>query len=284
MNTIRSRIMISFLCALTLSLCALADTRAAVGPSLAEKMATARVPFVPNQGQWDRPAAFAAPTFAGTLFVTTDGKLVYNLPGKSIGDTGDTSPDAGLSRVRDRRPKASGRTAGWVLTETFISADRKAIRATPTGDQPAATTASYFIGNDETRHQRGLETFGRIDLGEVFRGVNVQLRATGANVEKIFTVAPHQDPNQIRIEIGGATKLAVGRQGELIAETDNGPVTYTAPVAFQEDPRGNRQPVAVRYVLDSPGNQYRFALARYDYYLALVGLARSVGDLPNPAR
>src|SRR5258706_7928448 len=82
------------------------------------------VPFVPNAGQWDARAAFAAQTFAGTLFVTTDGQLVYSLPGREIDDatmnpaengppiraTSTTNP-AHLSRIRTRGP-------GGVLTET----------------------------------------------------------------------------------------------------------------------------------------------------------------------
>src|SRR5207249_2503604 len=117
---------------------------------------------------------------------------------------------------------------------------------------------------------RGLHTFERINLGEVFGGINVQLRATGTNVEKIFTVAPHHDPRRILLQLDGATRLEVDQRGELIAHTDNGPIVYTAPVAFQEDAQGNRQPVDVRYVLDAHTNRYRFALARYDVTRALV--------------
>ena len=52
-----------------------------------QQMATLSVPFVPNAGQWDPRAAFAVHTFAGTLFVTTDGQLVYSLPGKELDET-----------------------------------------------------------------------------------------------------------------------------------------------------------------------------------------------------
>ena len=49
-------------------------------PAMLQKMNRATVPFVVNAGQWDKRAAFAAQTFAGTVFVTTDGALVYSLP------------------------------------------------------------------------------------------------------------------------------------------------------------------------------------------------------------
>lgn len=51
-------------------------------PATLKKIAALSVPFVPNAGQWDARAAFAAQTFAGTLFVTKQGELVYSLPGK----------------------------------------------------------------------------------------------------------------------------------------------------------------------------------------------------------
>ncbi|MBK7473239.1 MAG: hypothetical protein IPI73_24045 [Betaproteobacteria bacterium] len=37
--------------------------------------------LVPNAGQWNEQVSFAAQTFAGTVFLITDGKLVFSLPG-----------------------------------------------------------------------------------------------------------------------------------------------------------------------------------------------------------
>ena len=67
------------------------------------KASLSAVPFVANAGQWDARAAFAAPTFAGTLFVTTDGQLVYSLP-----PTRKLPPAAGLSANPSSRPLANG--------------------------------------------------------------------------------------------------------------------------------------------------------------------------------
>jgi len=244
--------------------------QAAVDPGVSQKLATASVPFVPNAGQWDKQAAFAAQTFAGTLFVTTEGKLVYSLPGKPIADKADDTSTGSLARRPHDHQRATERTPGWVLTETFVGANGQTIRATPNGYRPTAAKVSYFIGNDDHQHQRVLNTFEGVNLGDVFPGINVQLRATGTNVEKIFTVAPRRDPRQIQLHVGGATKLELGQQGELVAHTDNGPLTYTAPIAFQEDGQGNRQPVAVRYALDTQTNDYGFALAHYDTTRPLV--------------
>ncbi|MBK9605712.1 MAG: hypothetical protein IPO58_04530 [Betaproteobacteria bacterium] len=82
--------------------------------------------------------------------------------------------------------------------------------------------------------------------------------------------SPRPGPGRIRLRVGGATRLELGVGGELIAHTGNGPLAYTAPVAFQEDGQGRREPVGVRWRTDAGGDQYRFALAGYDPARPLV--------------
>ena len=233
-------------------------------PTLAtaqQKLAAMSVPFVPNAGQWDARAAFGAKTFAGTLFVTTDGQLVYGLPASVC-----PSKDA-------RLPAASGACAagtGQTLIESFITPDGKALLAKPHGDRPTESRVSYFVGNDAGKHQANLSTYDQVNLGEVFPGVNVHLRATGSNVEKIFTVGPQRDPSQIHIRLDGATSLALGSEGELVAQTKSGPVSYTAPIAFQETADGGKEPVPVSYALNAATHTYGFALGDYDRARPLV--------------
>jgi|JI10StandDraft_1071094.scaffolds.fasta_scaffold77309_1 hypothetical protein len=226
-----------------------------------QKLAAVTVPFVSNAGQWDVRAAFGAKTFAGTLFVTTDGQLVYGLPASVC-----PSKDA-------RLPAASGACAagtGQTLTESFITRDGKALLAKPHGYRPAESKVSYFLGGDNSKHQTNVNTYERVNLGDVFPGVNVQLRATGSNVEKIFTVAPQRDPSKIHIRLDGATSLTLGSEGELIAQTKSGPVSYTAPIAFQETADGGKEPVPVSYALNAATHTYGFALGDYDRARPLV--------------
>ncbi|MBK8741248.1 MAG: hypothetical protein IPM02_17775 [Betaproteobacteria bacterium] len=225
------------------------------------------VPFVPNAGQWDREAAFAAHTFAGTLFVTTEGILVYRLNGKPIAGAEATSPPGTRDRSSER---AAARQPGWVLTETLVDASHNSLPATPSGSMPQKGKVSYAIGNDERRHRDGIASFERVNLGDVYPGINVQLRATGSNIEKIFTVAPRRDPGRIRMQVGGAQRLELGPRGELIAQTGNGPVTYTAPIAYQEDDAGQRTTVPVRYALGHQALSYGFAVDAYDAGRPLV--------------
>ena len=230
-----------------------------------QRINVASAPFVPNAGQWDARAAFAAKTFAGTLFVTTDGKLVYSLPAASPSAASTASSASAVSAGRDAQTQRA-----LALTESFVSAAGETRIATPHGYRPAESKVSFFIGNDARKHQPNLNTYDRVNLGDVFPGVNVQLRATGTNVEKIFTVAPAQDPSQIHVKIDGALSVAIGAQGELIAHTENGPVTFTAPIAFQETASGERMSVQVTYTLDAAQSRYGFTLGSYDRSQPLV--------------
>ena len=217
--------------------------RATSMPAAGTRLLGASIPFAPNAGQWPMEAAFGAQTFAGAVFVTTSGQLRYNLRGS---------------------PTGAARTAERVLMETLVDRDARPRTLRPAGIDRQQAQVSYFVGDDTSRHRAGLPTFQAVHLGEVYPGIEMQVRATGANVEKIFTVAPHHDPDRICIRFDGVSGLRIGENGELIADTPTGPVSYTAPIAFQETQDGAREPVAVRYVVDASAPIYAFALGAYD--------------------
>ena len=92
--------------------------------------------------------------------------------------------------------------------------------------------------------------------------VEVDVRAHGANVEKVFTVAPGADPGRIEVGIQGALALRIDAHGDLVAETGNGPVRFAAPRAFQVVD-GERLAVAVRYALRGVAS-YSFQVGPHD--------------------
>ena len=214
---------------------ALAGVPSAAG-EVPARLASLHLPFVANQGQVDARVAYYAPTFAGTAFVTRRGEVVYALHG----------PGA------DR----------WSLTETMVRG-----RARPVGRDAAATGVSSFLGNDPARWRSHLATWDQVSLGEVWPGVMVALRARGRSVEKVFRVSPGAKVDRIRVGVAGVRGLAVEADGSLVARTGRGPVTFSAPVAYQERD-GERHPVAVAY--RRRGTEYGFSVGPYDASLPLV--------------
>ncbi|MGH8161138.1 MAG: SBBP repeat-containing protein, partial [Gammaproteobacteria bacterium] len=97
-------------------------------------------------------------------------------------------------------------------------------------------------------------------------GVAYALRAHGANVEQVFTLDRGVNGDAIRMRIAGARSLQL-KNGELIAETGNGPVTFSRPAAYQLVD-GSREAVSVAYVLH--GNGYGFRLGTHDPSRPLV--------------
>ena len=212
------------------------------------QLAELRLPFIANEGQVDAKVAYYAPTFAGTLFVTQSGELVYSLPNHTV--------DAPRGR-----PHASA-SPGWSLTEQWVGG-----RARPVASDRSETRVSYFLGSDAVRWRPDVPTYEQVSLGEVWPGVTVALRAHGRSVEKVFTVSPGASVDRIRVRVSGASRLSVDPQGALAANTGLGSVTFTAPIAYQERD-GTRRPVSVTYRLK--GREYRFTVGTYDPSLPLV--------------
>ena len=86
--------------------------------SARHRVSSIGVPFVGNAGQWDESAAFAATTFAGTVFAMRDGRLVYSLAGARSGDA--VEPPSPSPSIRPRSPQVRG--PGAVLAETIVDA------------------------------------------------------------------------------------------------------------------------------------------------------------------
>ena len=232
-------------------------------PAVQEALAGLAVPFEQNTGQFAPEVAYLAKTFAGAVFVTRDGRLVYSLPGKAIeAKTDDVATETRLAR----RQRASKRGPGWVLEERLLDARPLA----PQGTTPAVTHVTRFTPKGTFQ----ADTWQGVGIGEAWAGIEVELAARGRNFEKLFHVAPGADPEAIRIGLRGAEGAHVAADGRLIVATGNGEIAYTAPVAWQEIV-GARQTVEVRYVLlapeaDADEAAYGFVLGAYDRHHPLT--------------
>ena len=78
--------------------------------------AEVRIPFIANHGQVDENVAFYTETYAGTVFVTQEGDIVYSFK-------------------------------SWVLAETLVDGKAVSVR----GKDRAPTRVNYLRGNDPAR-------------------------------------------------------------------------------------------------------------------------------------
>jgi len=206
------------------------------------KVSAVQIPFIENKGQIKNGAVkYYAKTMGGTVFVTETGELVYSLPKAEEG--------------KDRK--------GWSIKERFVGG--KTIQAA--GEEQAVTKVSYFRGKDPKKWQHDIATYNLVSLGEVYKGIEVKLKAYGNNIEKLLYVKPKADPKSICLNIDGAKGLKVTDAGELEVSTDIGAVRFTKPVAFQEV-NGKKDYVEVSYVTKDSG--YGFKVGTYDRSNELV--------------
>ncbi len=185
------------------------------------------LPFIENQGQTHSDVKFYTNTFAGTVFVTND-DLLYSLNSKE------------------------GQT--YIFKEKFLNSP--ALR--PVGLEKNDATVNYFVGQKDS-WRSGVSTYNSVSLGELWPMVDVELKAHGKNLEKIFKVKPGGKVSDIRVAFDGITGLAVDANRQLLVGIDT--ISMTKPIAFQyiDDKRID---VDVSYVIEE--NSYGFKVEKYD--------------------
>ena len=227
-----------------------------------------RIPFVLNEGQMDDHIKFYTKTLMGTVSVTEKGDLLYSVPG--------SLPARAWQAGKLPAFQEGGRTPNFF---TFREQLECGMIRDIKPEKESETKISTFHGSDPRQWKRGLKTYEEVSLGEVYRGIEVKLRAYGNNVEKLFHIQPGADPEEIRMRFGGIRNLKVTGSGELEVETEAGRMRFTKPVAYQEatvqrqqpavmNPKQDRNYIDVAYVVN--GNEYGFKVGNYDTTRTLV--------------
>ncbi len=205
--------------------------------AVSARLATLERGWVKNEGQWDERALFSAPGYFGTTWITKDGQLLH-------------------MAVKGKE--------SWVISERWVGGKVQTIK----GEEELPTKVSYFIGNDPSKHRSNLSTYRYVSLGEVWSGVEVQLKATQKTVEKLFYIKPGADSSKIVVEVNGAEGLRLSKDGEIIIKTGLGDLKLSKPIAWQEKD-GKKLPVEVSYKLIGK-NRYSFEVAKADPSLPIV--------------
>ncbi len=222
---------------------------AATEPENGKVKQLVRLPFIANQGQLDRQVLYYAKTFFGTVFVNQNGDITYSLPGRN-------------------NPQNKMAGGAVVLREKFLGGTFNKVFP----GKPSATQIAYFIGNQPTKWHKKVSAYDDIHFSGPYEGVDLKLSAYSKNVEKFFYISPGADPAAIRIAMQGADTLQITKTGLLEAKTNNGPVRFSAPRAWQEI-NGKKKSVKVSYCRLANVDKtpvYGFSAAAYDHAYALI--------------
>lgn len=247
------------------------------------------VPFVVNEGQKEQNIAYYTDISMGSVAVTHDGQITYDLvryeevseeeyqAKKGTGNTyfkRELTSEEKLAQIKKEKKAANHKCEQEEqfkyevkkeskIEEILLGANKIAV----TGADQAVTKVNCFTGKNQQDWRTNLATYHKVKMGEIYPGIELTLKATGSNVEKVFTVNPGGNPKAIQIEVAGATSLVVNEKGQLTVNTNGTPLTFTAPVAYQEI---NGKTINVPVAYSVQGTTYGFTIGEYDQTQPLI--------------
>lgn len=202
--------------------------------------------FERNQGQVDPQVKFLARGQGYTLFLTSnEAVLDLKKPGAASPNTSNAAGTVLRMKLADANP---GSQVG--------------------GQDELPGKSNYFIGKSPKQWHTDVPAYAKVRYNEVYRGVDLVYYGRQGQLENDFVVRPGADPRSIRMNIEGASKLAVDRNGDLVVNAGGGEVRFKRPVAYQEL-AGRRQAVEASYA-PAGNREVKFNLGPYDRGSELV--------------
>ena len=128
--------------------------------------------------------------------------------------------------------------------------------------------SNYFIGKNPRNWHTAVSTFERVYYHEIYKGIDLVYYGNQRQLENDFVVSPGADASTIALAFGGAKKIAIDKDGNLLLQIGGGQVQLQRPVIYQLVD-GIRQDVSGTYVLKSSGD-VGFDVAAYDHSRSLV--------------
>ncbi|MGP0076111.1 MAG: SBBP repeat-containing protein [Bryobacteraceae bacterium] len=119
------------------------------------------------------------------------------------------------------------------------------------GSQLLGSTTNLYLGNDPSKWRHAVPNYGRVEVAELYPGIDLAYYGNGGELEYDLTVNPGANPRTIRFRLDGSGLI------------------QKHPVAYQTGPDGSRHLVASSYQKNADGS-YGFRLGAYDRSRALV--------------
>ncbi len=154
------------------------------------------------------------------------------------------------------------------LALNLIGASNKSITE---GIEPLSARSNYFIGNDPDSWQTDIPTYARVRQRGVYTGIDAVFYGTQHQLEYDFIVAPHADPQQIKLAFDGADQIHITENGDLLLAINGRQLCMHKPIVYQET-IGARREISAEFVIGVRGDDSAvgFRLGEYDLNLPLV--------------
>ena len=162
--------------------------------------------FEENSGQLDSQVRYVARTRRADVFLTRNA-AVFALRGTTIDAT-----DSFSIHWADSRP------------DVVVA-----------GEQQLAGNAHYFIGNDPSKWQTGIPTFGKVRYRQLYRGVDLIFYGREGEVEFDLELQPGAAVDGTRLSFEGVDSLQVADQGDLVLRIHDREIRQRRPRAYPKD-------------------------------------------------
>src|SRR5262249_18066056 len=149
------------------------------------------VAFVPNVGQAHEAVRFTARAGGLDVYLTRDG-LVF-------GFTDHPHDDPRPERVPNPRHDVHESDSRGAIGMKVVGGKLTAV--TPL--DPQKGKSHYIIGNDRTKWHRNVAHYGRVQIKDVYPGVDLVLHGESGHAEYDFVVAPGRDHRKIELQFEG---------------------------------------------------------------------------------
>jgi len=127
---------------------------------------------------------------------------------------------------------------------------------------------NYLIGNDPAQWRTALPLYSKVQVDDVYPGINLIYYGNHDQLEYDFIIAPLAKPENIALHFEGVDKIEINKDGELVLSLDENEIRFHRPVIYQEV-NGARRPVSGGYQLES-ARTVSFLLGQYDHNLPLI--------------
>ena len=206
-----------------------------------QKSKQSLIKFTENKNQWEDFIKYKAQLDGGALFLQNN-RLTYHFYEKEVLRSMHANPNAKFREVKTSWFHVNFKDAN--ANPTIISKT-----AYPNYD-------NYFIGNDKSKWASNVWSYKELVYENLWNGINLQLLGNDNSLKYNLFVAPHVNPNIIKLEYEGVKDIQL-KDGKLIISSSINEMTEHAPYAYQII-NGKEVEVVCKFKLDGTVLSYVF--------------------------
>jgi len=215
-----------------------------------------RLRFIENKGQWDNRAKYMAYLNGGTVFLSNAG-FVYDYYDQT--QFGKIAEDWHDGKSTDNKT-----INHHSFKVNFVNANT-GIQYMPSAKFPDYN--NYFIGTDSSKWIGKAGIYGRVEMDNVYNGIDLAVYGKGLDLKYDFIVKPGIDPSVILLEYEGVKPMLTAN-GHLLIRTSVNEINELAPFTYQMV-NGKQKQIASEYTLKDNRLSFRL-LDDYDRSLPLI--------------